>query len=112
MALIHDVVGNPEAERVLLLVHGYGADERDLGALLPYLDPEGNFLTVLPRGPVAAPPGFGWYDIAGVGGGSGPDATFLESLESLDDLLDTVCAEHGKDRARPRSSPASRRGPR
>ena len=54
---------------------------------------------MLPRGPVAAPPGFGWYDIAGVGGGRGPDATFLESLELLDDLLDTVCAEHGKDRA-------------
>ena len=51
MSLIHNVVGNPDAERVLLLIHGYGADERDLGGLLPYLDPEGHFLTVLPRGP-------------------------------------------------------------
>ena len=49
MSLVHNVVGPPTAERVLLLVHGYGADERDLGGLLPYLDPEGRFLTVLPR---------------------------------------------------------------
>src|ERR1043165_4539566 len=99
MALIHKIVGTPQAQRVLLLIHGYGANENDLGGLLPYLDPEGNFLTVLPRGPVAAPPGFAWYDIAGVGGGRGPDATFVESLDALDDLLDAVCTEHGKDRA-------------
>src|SRR6185503_210471 len=59
MALIHNIVGPPTAERVLLLVHGYGADERDLGGVLPYLDPEGRFLAVLPRGPVAAPPEMG-----------------------------------------------------
>jgi thioredoxin 1 len=98
MSLIHNVVGTPQAARVMLLVHGYGADERDLGALLPYLDPEGRFLTVLPRGPVAAPPGFGWYDIASLGGGRGADSTFLESLQALDDLLDEVCTEHGKAR--------------
>ncbi len=98
MTLVHNVVGPPTAARVLLLVHGYGADERDLGGLLPYLDPEGRFLTVLPRGPVAAPPGFAWYDLAGVGGGAGPDSTFLESLDEVDALLDAVCSEHGKDR--------------
>jgi thioredoxin len=99
MTLVHNLVGPPTATRVLLLVHGYGADERDLGGLLPYLDPEGRFLTVLPRGPVAAPPGFAWYDISGGVGGAGPDATFLESLEELDALLDAVCAEHGQDRS-------------
>ena len=45
MALIHNVVGPPTAERVLLLVHGYGADERDLGGLLPLPRPRGS----LPR---------------------------------------------------------------
>jgi thioredoxin 1 len=98
-ALIHEVVGTPQASRLLLMVHGYGADERDLGGLLSYLDPEGRFLTVLPRGPVAAPPGFAWYDIASVGGGAGADTTFLSSLDALDDLLDEMCDEHGKDRA-------------
>jgi thioredoxin len=99
MALIHNVVGPPTAERILLLVHGYGADERDLGGILPYLDPEGHFLTVLPRGPVAAPPGFAWYDIGGLTGAHTSDATFLSSLEELDGLLDAVTAERGKDRA-------------
>jgi thioredoxin len=99
MALIHNIVGTPQASRVLLLVHGYGADERDLGGLLPYLDPEGRFLTVLPRGPVAAPPGFAWYDLAGVGGGSGADPGFLEALDALDDLLDEVCTANGKARS-------------
>jgi len=97
--LIHNIVGTPQATRVLLLVHGYGADERDLGGLLSYLDPEGRFLTVLPRGPVAAPPGFGWYDIAALAdAGGAADATFLDSLQQLDDLLDEVCTEHGKAR--------------
>jgi thioredoxin 1 len=100
MPLIHNIVGTPEAARVLLLVHGLGADERDLGALLPYLDPEGRFLTVFPRGPIAAPPGFAWYDFAAIeGGAGGGGATFLDSLEALDDLLDEVCAEHDRPRS-------------
>ena len=49
MALVTNVVNGSNAERVLLLMHGYGADEQDLGGLLPYLDPEGKFVTVLPR---------------------------------------------------------------
>jgi thioredoxin 1 len=102
MALIHNVVGTPNAARVLLLVHGLGADERDLGGLLPYLDPEGRFLAVLPRGPLAAPPGFAWYEmgaLAGSGpGGESSAASFLSALDELDDLVDEVCAEHGKAR--------------
>jgi thioredoxin 1 len=100
MTLIHNVVGPPSADRVLLLIHGYGADERDLGGLLPYLDPEGRFLTVLPRGPVSAPPGFAWYDIGAVAGDAGDaDVTFVDSLRELDDLLDEVCTETGRARA-------------
>jgi len=99
VTLITHVIGPPTATRVLLLIHGYGADEQDLGGLLPYLDPEGHFRTVLPRGPVAAPPGYSWYDIGAVGAGHTTDATFLASLEALDDLLDTACAEHGSSRA-------------
>ena len=49
MALIHNIVGPPTAERVLLLVHGYGADERDLGGVLPYLDPEGHLWWITQR---------------------------------------------------------------
>jgi thioredoxin 1 len=80
------------AERLLLLIHGKGADEYDLAGLLPYLDPEGRFLTVLPRAPLAMPPGFMWYETIGIPNG-GPQ--FLPSLDALDDLLDSVTAQHG-----------------
>jgi thioredoxin 1 len=96
MTLITNVVKGGSPERVLLLVHGLGADERDLGGLLPYLDPDGHFVTVLPRGPVAAPPGFAWYEWSQTGE---LDRTgFESSLNALDELLDEACAEHGLPR--------------
>ncbi|MGH8985250.1 MAG: thioredoxin [Acidimicrobiia bacterium] len=93
MTLITNVVKGGNPERVLLLAHGLGADERDLGGLLAYLDPDGNFATVLPRGPVSAPPGFAWYQWSDAG--TFDAAGFAESLAALDDLLDEACAEHG-----------------
>ncbi len=98
MDLVTNVVTGSNADRLLLLLHGYGADERDLGGLLGYLDPDGKFAVVLPRGPVAAPPGFSWFDMAAgepddIAGG------FADALAAVDDLLDAACAEHGFDRA-------------
>jgi thioredoxin len=96
MALVTNVVRGQAPERLFLLVHGFGADEKDLAGLLPYLDPNGRFATVLPRGPIAAPPGFAWYDIAGVtGDGANADTTFLANLDELDDLLDSASEEYG-----------------
>jgi len=91
MTLITNVVTGPDAQRLLLLVHGYGADERDLGALVSYLDPDGTFATVLPRGPIAAPgtPGFMWYDFGDDGSG------FVTALAELDALIDEQCASLG-----------------
>src|SRR5262249_31482529 len=63
MPLVTNVIEGSAPARVLLMRHGSGADERALGGLLPYLDPEGKFVTVLPRAPHAAPPGFSWFDI-------------------------------------------------
>jgi len=97
MTLITNVVKGGTADRVLLLVHGLGADERDLGGLLPYLDPDGQFVTVLPRGPVAAPPGFAWYEWTGAGAFDADG--FASALEELDDLLDQACADHGAERS-------------
>jgi thioredoxin 1 len=92
MPLITNVIRGSTADRLLLLVHGFGADENDLGGLLPYLDPEGRFVTVLPRGPVAIPPGFAWYDF----GLQGQElaAAFRSAVDDLDDLLDAAAAEH------------------
>jgi thioredoxin 1 len=97
MDLVTNVVQGSASDRLLLLLHGYGADERDLGGLLRYLDPEGRFVTVLPRGPVAAPPGFSWYDMAGADPQDIADG-FAEALAAIDDLLDAACEEHGMKR--------------
>src|SRR6478736_6571224 len=69
MDLVTNVVRGSESDRLLLLLHGYGADERDLGGLLGYLDPQ------------AMADGF------------------TEALAAIDDLLDAACEEHGMQRA-------------
>src|SRR5262249_31409062 len=51
------------------------------------------------RGPVAAPPGFGWFDIDHVQPGHVVDTSFIAALDELDDLLDTVCTEHDLQRS-------------
>lgn len=92
MALVTNTVKGSSAKRLLLLVHGYGADEQDLGGLLPYLDPDGVFAAVMPRAPISAPgtPGYMWYDM---GGAPGADLTeqFVTALEELDALVDEQC---------------------
>jgi thioredoxin len=97
LSLITNVVRGSNSERLLLLAHGFGADERDLGGLLPYLDPDGRFVTVLPRGPVAAPPGFAWYDFGLPE--SEVVAAFSSAVDELDDLLDEAAAEHDLPRS-------------
>src|SRR6478752_8740644 len=98
MALVTNIIKSGSAERLLLLVHGYGADERDLGALVPYLDPDGKLAVVLPRAPLEAPgtPGFMWYEFGRPESGlnEGPDA-----LAELDTLVDEQCKELGFDRS-------------
>jgi thioredoxin len=100
MALVTNVVKGSSSRRLLLLVHGFGADEQDLGGLLPYLDDDGAFAAVMPRAPLRAPgtPGYMWYDML-----SGSDAAaadqFAEALQELDALVDEQCAQLGLDRA-------------
>jgi thioredoxin 1 len=99
MALVTNTVKGSSAQRLLLLVHGYGADEQDLGGLLPYLDPEGLFAAVMPRAPIAAPgtPGYMWYDM--VAGDADVTGQFVTALEELDALVDEQCAALGLARA-------------
>jgi thioredoxin len=97
MALVTNLIAGSDARRVMLLAHGYGADERDLGGLLGYLDPEGIFATVMPRGPHAAPgaPGFSWYDMAA----PPTPEVFAEALAALDETLDDTCVAQGFPRS-------------
>ena len=95
--LVTQVVrGRQEPDRLLLLIHGKGADEHDLEALVPHLDPEGRFLTVLPRAPLAFMGGWQWYVTDGIPKG-GPE--LIPAVDALDDLLDAACAEHGFQRS-------------
>ncbi|MFE1666127.1 alpha/beta hydrolase [Microbacterium sp. P02] len=74
----------PDSERagrpLLVLLHGYGADEHDLFGLAPHLPPE--FVLAAVRAPLAPPwpsPGYSWYPIGGAsengGSGAGPRTT-------------------------------------
>jgi phospholipase/carboxylesterase len=90
------VRGRQEPDRLLLLIHGKGADEHDLEPLVPYLDPEGRFLTLLPRAPIPFMGGWQWYETDGIPKG-GPE--LISSVDALDDLLDSACAEHGFERS-------------
>ncbi len=73
----------------LVLLHGRGADERDLFPLLDELDPERRLLGLTPRGPLSLPPGGAhWYRLAGI---PTPDHdTFWPSFELLSGLLDEL----------------------
>jgi phospholipase/carboxylesterase len=76
-----------EPEGALVLLHGRGADERDLHGFLDLLDPDRRLLGVTPRGPLALPPGGAhWYVVRRIGF---PDAaTFGASFQELSELLD------------------------
>src|SRR5580765_8027868 len=97
MALIANVVKGSSSVRLALLIHGFGADERDLGGLLTYLDPNGELAAVLPRAPFAVPgsQGFTWYGFGGVD----TEGTFATALTELDDLLDEQSAALGFPRS-------------
>ena len=73
----------------LVLLHGRGADERDLFPLLDELDPERRLLGLTPRGPLSLPPGGAhWYRLAGI---PTPDpVTFWSSFELIAALLDEL----------------------
>jgi phospholipase/carboxylesterase len=83
-----------EPEGALVLLHGRGADERDLFPLLDMLDPERRLLGATARGPLSLPPGGAhWYVVQRVGY---PDPeTFHATFPELAGWLDGMLEEHG-----------------
>ena len=83
-----------EAAGALVLFHGRGADEHDLEPLLAALDPEQRLVGVLPRGPLALPPGGAhWYAVREIGY---PDPeTFLATYAGVSAWLDGLPDEIG-----------------
>ena len=83
-----------EADGALVLLHGRGADEHDLGPLLDALDPAQRLVGVLPRAPLSLPPGGAhWYVVRSIGF---PDAeTFHATFGRLTAWFDGLPARTG-----------------
>jgi phospholipase/carboxylesterase len=91
-SLYRPAAGDPEG--ALVLLHGRGADERDLFPLLDMLDPQRRLLGATARGPLSLPPGGAhWYVVRRVGY---PDPeTFNSTYPELSSWLSELLAEHG-----------------
>jgi phospholipase/carboxylesterase len=91
-SLYRPAAGDPEG--ALVLLHGRGADERDLFPLLDMLDPERRLLGATARGPLSLPPGGAhWYVVRRVGY---PDPeTFNSTYPELSSWLSGLLTEHG-----------------
>ena len=78
-----------EPEGALVLLHGRGADEHDLGPVLDVLDPERRLVGLTPGAPLPGPGGSGgrwWYMVPRVGY---PDpSTFHATYAQLSTFLD------------------------
>jgi phospholipase/carboxylesterase len=98
--LLHRVrpaAGVPQG--ALVLLHGRGADENDLFAVLDFFDPERRLAGVTVRAPLALPPGgWHWYGVREIGFPDPP--TFLSTFALLDAFLDDLPAALGVPWAR------------
>jgi phospholipase/carboxylesterase len=84
-----------QAEGLLILHHGRGADEHDLLALAAAIDPERRLHVVTPRAPLQPPgsSGYHWYLVPRVGH---PDPeTFWAAFDALADLHDELSERTG-----------------
>lgn len=78
-----------DAAGALVLLHGRGADERDLLPLLDALDPDRRLAGVTARAPLALPPG-GWHWYMSVRPGFPDPDTFWQSYQLLERWLAAV----------------------
>lgn len=85
--VVREAAGEPEG--ALILLHGRGADEHDLGPVLDALDPERRLVGLTPGAPLPGPAGSGgrwWYMVPRVGY---PDPqTFHATSAQLTSFLD------------------------
>ncbi len=84
----------PEATRLLVLLHGWSAEQHHLAAYVPLVDPGERFTAVSPRGlhDLSGGDGASWYD----GAGGVPDpASFAAALDAVGGLVDVELARIG-----------------
>ena len=82
------------ADRLLILFHGWSAEQHHLAAYVPLVDPDERFTALCPRAIHDLPDsdGASWYDRTA----DGPvRKSFHEALDAVDDLIDTECTASG-----------------
>lgn len=87
----------PRYSRLHVVLHGYGAEPGDIAAIAPVVDPDDRFVTIAPRGPIAAGAGASWYDFDNAW--LAHPASFSEGLSYLDATVDQACTAAGVARA-------------
>lgn len=91
-ARVRPAAGTPEG--ALILLHGRGADEHDLHALLDVFDAERRLVGITPGAPLSLPPGGRhWYVVPRVG--FPEPQTFASTFEELTSTLDAMLEQHG-----------------
>ncbi len=75
------------AERLLILLHGWSAEQHHLAAYVPLVDPDERFSAFCPRGPHDVPgtDGASWYDRED---GTPVASSFHDALIALDEYVD------------------------
>ena len=81
-------------DRLLVLLHGFGADENDLAPIVQHIDPDGRFTSVCLRAPIDLVPfGAAWYERDE--SGTVDAHTFKSSVQAIDRTIDGVCEAGG-----------------
>jgi phospholipase/carboxylesterase len=81
--------------RLLVLLHGFGASEHDLAATGPLVDPDGGYLVVGLRAPLAVEgAGWSWFEA----GPRGPVAPSLRAaVDGVQEAIVDLCTARGYD---------------
>jgi phospholipase/carboxylesterase len=94
MTLVRYSIDRSGADRLLVLLHGWSAEQHHLAAYVPLVDPDERFTAVCPRAPHHLPgsDGASWYDRTDVG----PVASsFHQALDTLDAFIGSEMANAG-----------------
>lgn len=85
---------------LLIVFHGVGSNERDMGSLAPSFDPR--FVVVSVRSPITlGPDSFGWFHVQFTPQGPVIDAAEAkQAWTTIAQLIDELVAEHDADPAR------------
>ena len=95
---VNPVASLGPGSRLLVLLHGFGADQDDLAPIVQHIDPDGRFTSVCFRAPIDLVPfGAAWYERNNEG--IVDVDSFKNSAMSINATIDAVCETGGFDRA-------------